>query len=84
MPEANNYTFTHTELTDLLIKAADLHEGEWQLTFNFSFAATNLGQDESSVVPAGVMTVNQVGLTRATSTSPKSLVRNASVVNPPA
>ena len=79
MPET--YSFTHKELLGLLIKASNVHEGEWQLQLTFSFTAGNFGPDEESMMPGSVAVVNQVSITRAKPESPKSLVLDASKVN---
>lgn len=82
MPEVNAYTFNHKELLELLIKAAGVHEGEWMLQVNFGFSAANIGQDEESVHPAAIATVNYVGIAKAKQDSPRSLVLDAAKVNP--
>lgn len=82
MPEIETYTFNHKELLTLLIRASDLHSGEWQLQMNFSFTAGNFGPDEDSVMPGSVTAVNHVGITRAKPGSPKGLTLDAAKVNP--
>ena len=82
MPEVESYIFTHKELIELMIKASSIHEGEWMLQVNFGLTAGNFGLSDGSYVPAGIITVDQLGLTRAKAGAPKSLVVNASDVNP--
>lgn len=74
MPEVDSYTFSNRELLALLIKAAGLKEGTWQLQANFGFSAGNFGPDENSVSPGGLVVVNHFGLVRAKPESPRSLV----------
>ena len=82
MPEASSYTFSHTELLEHLIKAADVHEGKWMLQVNFGFSAGNFGADENSVSPGAVSVINHVGISRAKDDAPKNLVLDAAEVNP--
>lgn len=82
MPEIESYTFNHKELIELLIKASNIHEGEWQLQVNFGFTAGNFGPDGDNVFPGSIVILNNVGLTRAKPDSPKPLVLDAAKVNP--
>ncbi len=82
MPDIETYSFSNKELLEVLIKASNVHVGEWQLQINFSFTAGNFGPDEESVMPGAVAAVNQIGITRAKPGSPKGLVLDASKVNP--
>lgn len=43
MAEPTQYKFTFQELAAALMKAQDIHEGMWQLAFEFSMTAGNLG-----------------------------------------
>lgn len=82
MPDIETYTFSHKELLELLIKASNVHQGEWQLTMNFSFTAGNFGPNEETVLPGSIAAVSHVGMTRAKPESPKALVLDAAKVNP--
>lgn len=81
MPEAN-HIFKHKELVSLMIKAAGLHEGKWQLVVTFTFGATNIGPTPEQVLPGAFAAVQSIGLQRADPTSPEVLVVDASEVNP--
>jgi len=83
MPEIGTYTFSHRELLELMIRHAGIHEGEWVLQANFVFTAGNFGPDENDVFPGGLVIVQKLGITRATTDSPKSLVVDAARINPP-
>lgn len=83
MPDVETYRFSHKELVETLIKASGVHDGKWMLQINFGFSAGNMGPDEESVSPASIALVNNIGITRAKEDSPKSLVVDASEVNPP-
>jgi hypothetical protein len=82
MPDVNQYNFKYKEVVEALIKSAGVHEGKWQLLVQFGIAAANMGPTPSEVVPGAAVLITSVGLTRATSESPESLVADAAIVNP--
>jgi hypothetical protein len=82
MPEAQTYNFSHKELLELLIRASNVHEGDWMLQMNFGFTAGNFGSNEESVLPGAISLVNSVGITRAPENAPKALVLDAAKINP--
>jgi hypothetical protein len=82
MPEAETYSFTHKELLKLLIKASEVHEGNWMLQISFGFSAGNFGPNDESLFPGAIAVVNHVGITRAPENAPKGLVLDAAEINP--
>jgi hypothetical protein len=80
MPEATQYIFNHKELTTLLVKHQGLHEGLWQLSVSFGFAAANAGPGPADVNPAAIVLVTGIGLTKAAERNP--LCVDAADVNP--
>jgi hypothetical protein len=82
MPEIPNYTFSHTELAEILIKRLDLHDGLWGVYFEFSFLASNVPvpPDGKSVLPASLSFVQKVGLQRFPAAN--NLTVDAAKVNP--
>jgi hypothetical protein len=82
MPEIKNYTFQHTELTEILIKNLGLHQGLWGTYIEFGLAAANIptGPDPKSIMPAGVSVVQKIGIQRFE--EPNNLTVDAAVVNP--
>lgn len=82
MPEANQHIFKHQELAALMIKAAGLREGKWQLIITFGFGATNFGPDQSQMNPGAFAVVQSIGLQRATPDAPAALVADAATINP--
>lgn len=64
MAEIDQYTFTHREIVEALMDQAGIREGKWKLGVEFSYAAFNAGPDESSLMPAAVVGVRKVALTR--------------------
>lgn len=77
MPDIETYTFTHKELTALLVKAAGVKEGKWQLQVNFGFTAGNFGPDDQSVSPGAIAIINHVAITKAKPDAPSALVVDA-------
>jgi hypothetical protein len=82
MPEVNQYTFSHKEIVELMIKKIGLHEGRWMLQITFGFAALNGGPSPEQAMPSGVVGVQTIGLIRAQPESPASLTVDAAEVNP--
>ena len=83
MPEVSQYTFTLQEVAEALVKKAGLHEGVWQVLFNFNLGAGNFGAEENVALPGAIATISGLGLLKAEPKSPPNLVVDASVVNPP-
>ncbi len=84
MPEIKNYVFSHVELTEILVKKMDIHEGFWGVYFEFGHGAANMptGPDQkNSLQPASITIVQKVGIQRFD--SPNNLTIDAAVVNPP-
>jgi len=82
MPEIPTYNVSHKELLELLIKASNVHEGDWMLQVNFGFTAGNFGPNDENVLPGAVAVINNIGITRAPENAPKGLVLNAAKINP--
>ena len=82
MPETKNYTFSYTELAELLVKRMDVHEGFWGVYIEFNFAATNInaGPDPKSLAPAAIAAIKSVGIQRFD--APNNLTVDATIVNP--
>jgi hypothetical protein len=81
MPPAAVYIFTPKEVLEALIKSANLHEGKWMLSVNFSFAAGPVGPPDN-VVPGAIVGVNNFSLRRTGSDEQSSIVTDAAEVNP--
>jgi hypothetical protein len=83
MPETKNYTFSHTELAEILIKKLDIHEGLWGIYIEFGLTAGNMATspDSKSVIPAAMSLVNNIGIQKFD--GPNSLTVDAAQVNPP-
>ena len=83
MPEAEQYSFTHKEIAEMMVKRADIHEGKWMLAVQFVFSATGVGQDEDSVLPGAFTGVAQLGIQRVIGDEGISnLTVDAAAINP--
>ena len=82
MPVANQYVLSNRELTELIIKASDVHEGNWYLMVTFGFGALNAGPNDEDVVPTGIVSVQSIGIHRADEKTPPPMIVDAAKVNP--
>ena len=80
MAEATQYAFSHKELVTMLVKHQHLHEGIWQLQFNFGFGAANIGPSPADLNPAALVPVMSVGISKVTEET--NLTIDAAKVNP--
>jgi len=82
MPEIKNYTFSHTELAEVLIKQLDIHEGLWGIYLEFSLVAANAPTppEGKNILPAAINFVNKIGIQRFP--EPTNLSVDAALVNP--
>ena len=82
MPEISQYTVKPKELTEIIIKQADIHEGKWILMVSFGFTATNAGPEGGELLPSAIIGVQKVGIQRAEPNTPPELIVDAAEVNP--
>ena len=84
MPDVNQYSFSHKELTGLLIKQAGVHEGKWFLSMQFGFVGGNFGPSPAEISPGMMIAITSVGIQRADANSPPALIVDAAEINPKA
>jgi hypothetical protein len=82
MAEANNYTVTHKELVELIIKHAGIHDGKWVLSATLGFAPGNFGPSPDQLSPGTVVAIQQIGIVRAEAATPQEIQVDAAAVNP--
>ncbi len=82
MSEVINYAFSHKEITELLIKKQDIHEGLWAIYVEFGLGAANIGTspEDLNILPAAIVPVKRIGIQRHD--QPNPLTIDASQVNP--
>jgi hypothetical protein len=83
MPETKNYLFSYTEVAEVLIKKADVHEGYWGVYFEFGLQGANVptSPDAKTLLPAAIVFMQRVGIQRFD--APNNLTVDAAIVNPP-
>lgn len=84
MAEPAQYTVTHQELVELIIKRVGIHEGRWVLGVTFGFGPGQFGPAPEQMSPGVVVAVNQISIHRESpdTHAPESLVVDAAKVNP--
>lgn len=82
MAQVNQYTLSHKELAEAIIKELGIHEGRWSVIVNFNFRGANVGFEEGVAYPTGLVSISTVGITRADHSTPANLVVDAAEVNP--
>ena len=82
MPETKNYTFSYTELAEILVKKLDVHDGLWGLYIEFTLGAANVpaSPDGKMIAPAAIAAIKSIGIQRFD--APNNLTVDAAVVNP--
>lgn len=68
------------ELTELLVKFYEIHEGKYELSVEFQIGVGGVGPSAESIVPGAMVGVNRLGLTLSLVDGPNTV--DASVVNP--
>ena len=82
MPKADQYTFANKELLELLIKQADVHDGQWALRVSFAFSAGHFGPSPDQLCPGAITAIQNVGIQRANTDTPVEMTLDAKEVNP--
>ncbi|MBI4083468.1 MAG: hypothetical protein HY423_12755 [Candidatus Lambdaproteobacteria bacterium] len=84
MAEITSITWTYQELVEMLIKAANIHEGTWMPQIQFGLAAGNFGPSPPDVVPGAAVLIQKIGIQRAPEPIPPglNLAVDAAKVNP--
>ena len=80
MPEATQYTFSHKEVVEALIKKQGLHAGLWMLYVEFGLGAANVGPAEDQITPAAIVPLVKLGLQKGEKEN--ALTVDAAKVNP--
>ena len=70
----------HRDLVEILIKHLDLHEGLYDLTFEFQIAVGAIGPSPELVLPGAMIGVKGVGLIKTDKSGPQTV--DAAKVNP--
>ena len=79
-PQEINFQLELKEITTLIVKHHDLHEGLYDLALEFQIAVGAVGPDPSSVVPGAAVGVRRIGIIR--SEKPGLSTVDAAEINP--
>lgn len=86
MAEVNQYTVSLRELIVMILKANDIHEGQWALSIGFQIGIGTFGQTPETTYPGAAVSVSNIGIQRhppgAPTTGPGVIVVDAAQVNP--
>ena len=85
MATPTQFSFTHKEIVELIIKHANIHEGRCALSLGFGFSPGIFGPNEEQSGPGVAIVVNQILIQREQPGFPpaaKSIVVDAALVNP--
>ncbi len=83
MLKADRYLVDVKEITEILIRHSDIHEGHWGIFFEFGLAGGNISlapPPEEHVQPAAIVLVQKLGIQRFDQPNPLSV--DAAAVNP--
>ena len=62
MAESSQFTFSHKEVAEALVKQQGIHKGVWGILVKFGISGANIGVNDSTLVPAAVVPVLEIGL----------------------
>jgi hypothetical protein len=80
MAEATQYLFSPIEVAEALVIKMGIHEGFYELGFEFQVTIGALGQEGASVLPGAMFGISKIGLTKTQVLTPLSV--DAAIVNP--
>ena len=84
MAEANQFTVDLTKLTELLIKDADVHDGEWSLLLGLQIGVGSFGIPGQQY-PGAAVTLHNIGIQKFVPGNPRpegAVILDAAKVNP--
>lgn len=81
MADIAAYSFDYKEVAEALVKKQGLHEGIWQLAFEFGFAALAAGPTLQELKPTAIISLAKVMINKVENEN--NLTVDAAKVNPP-
>ncbi len=84
MAEVTQYSFSHKEIVELLIKKQGIHEGQWSILIAVGSAALNLGPTADQINPTVLIAFQKIGIQRMPEGLPpdNNITVDAAKVNP--
>jgi hypothetical protein len=64
MAESKKFAFSHKEVAEALIRQQGIHKGTWGLFVKFGLSGANVGTSESSLLPAAIVAILEIGLVK--------------------
>jgi|WetSurMetagenome_2_1015567.scaffolds.fasta_scaffold699418_1 hypothetical protein len=89
MPETKKIAFNFKEITTMLIKQQDIHEGYWGIYFEFAMVSglvpfppcrAPVPPPDTPLMPAAIIPITKIGITKFD--TPNPLTVDAAQVNP--
>lgn len=80
LPDEVGNPLSIRELTTVLIKHYELHEGYFDLSIEFNIGVGAVGPDVNALAPGAMISVSRIGLASSQNTNPLSI--DAAKVNP--
>jgi len=86
MAETKQVVFSHQEVTEMLIKKQEIHEGFWGIYFEIGLAGGMIpvpppaASPGAAVVPAAMVLIKKIGILKFE--QPNAMTVDASKVNP--
>lgn len=74
--------FSLVEMTEILIKNQGLHEGFYNLSFQFQIAVGAVGPSQELICPGAMMGISRIGLSKTEKEKANIHTVNAAEVNP--
>lgn len=81
MAETTQILYSHKEITTLLIKEKNLHEGLYDIALEFQIMVGSVGPTPETIMPGAVLGVSRIGITKVLQTGINTV--DAAKVNPP-
>ena len=78
--QSTTLVISHKKVAEALIKSQGIHDGIWGLFVRFGLSASNVGIDDTQLVPAAIIPVIEIGLQRFAKETNLSV--DAAKVNP--
>lgn len=73
MPDVKQITFTHKELTELMLKDRGISSGHWQILIAFKLVGGNVGLESADPNPAAITLIDRIGIQQVDQPTPLSI-----------
>ena len=73
MPETTQISYSHKELTELILRDRGITTGHWAIYITFRLVGANAGLEEGDLKPVAMTFVESIGVTRVPEPNPLSV-----------